>query len=58
MTKPVLISCSGFECLDFKEIKAHIISYQEAQTIPDCVRYIIGVSCYNFKSQMNILASF
>ena len=22
---------------------AHIINYQEAQTIPDCIRYIIGV---------------
>ena len=28
-----------------------------SQTIPDCVRYIIGVFCYNFKSQTNILAS-
>ena len=32
---------------------AHISSYQEAQTIPDCIRYIIGVFCYNFKSQTN-----
>ena len=30
----------------------------EAQTIPDCIRYIIGVFCYNFKSQTNILASY
>ena len=22
-----------------------------SQTIPDCIRYIIGVFCYNFKSQ-------
>ena len=28
-----------------------------SQTIPDCIRYIIGVFCYNFKSQTNILAS-
>ena len=35
-------------------------SHTEAypKTIPDCIRYIIGVSCYNFKSQMNILASY
>ena len=26
-----------------------------SQTIPDCIRYIIGVFCFNFKSQMNIL---
>ena len=38
--------------------KAHIISYHEAQTIPDCIRYIICVFCYNFKSQTNILASY
>ena len=29
-----------------------------AQTIPDCIRYIVGVLCYNFKSQTNILASY
>ena len=29
-----------------------------SQTIPDCKRYIIGVFCYNFKSQTNILASY
>ena len=28
------------------------------QTIPDCIRYIIGVTCYNTKSQTNILASY
>ena len=28
------------------------------KTIPDCIRYIIGVFFYNFKSQMNILASY
>ena len=26
-----------------------------SQTIPDCIGCIIGVFCYNFKSQMNIL---
>ena len=28
------------------------------QTITDCIRYIICVFCYSFKSQMNILASY
>ena len=28
-----------------------------SQTTPNCIRYIIGVFCYNFKSQTNILAS-
>ena len=27
-----------------------------SQTIPDCIRYIIDILCYNFKSQTNILA--
>ena len=26
---------------------AHIINYREAQTIPNCMRYIIGVFCCN-----------
>ena len=30
---------------------AHIINYREAQTIPDCTRYIIGVFCNNFKDE-------
>ena len=34
----------------------HNLSFP-AQTILDCIRYIIGVFCYNFKSQTNILAS-
>ena len=29
-----------------------------SQTIPDCIRYIIGVFWYSFKLQMNILASY
>ena len=29
-----------------------------SQTIPDHIRYISGVFCYNFKSQTNILASY
>ena len=54
MTKPVLVSCFGLKPWTVK--KAHIISNQEAQTVPDCIRYIIGVFCYNLKSQTNILA--
>ena len=69
-----LVSCFGFECLDFKEssygqlpgslspdykcLHARQIPHQlsfPSQTIPDCIRYIIGVFCYNFKSEMNIL---
>ena len=26
--------------------------------IPDCIRYIIGLFCYNIKSQTNILVSY
>ena len=37
-----LVSCFGLEC--------------PQKTIPHCIRYIIGVLCYNFKSQTNILA--
>ena len=56
MTKPVWSHVLVLSAWTLK--KAHIISYQEAQTIPDCLRYIIGVSCYNFKSQTNIRASY
>ena len=40
MTKPVwhgLVSCLGIKC--------------PQKNIPDCVRFIIDVLCYNFKSQ-------
>ena len=47
MTKPVwshgLVSGFGLECLDVKDRN----SCQEAQTIPDCIRYITGVFCSN-----------
>ena len=36
---------------------SHKLSFS-SQTIPDFIRYIIGVFCYNFKSPMNILASY
>ena len=38
---------------DYKYLHARQIPHQlnfPSQTIPDCIRYIIGVSCYNFKS--------
>ena len=67
MTKPVWSHVLALSAWTLK--KSLIISYQETrqiyhqqaftfQTIPDCTRYIIGVFWYNFKSQMNILASY
>ena len=43
---------------DYKYLHARQIPHQlsfHSQTIPDCIRYIIGVFCNNFKSQTNIL---
>ena len=43
---------------DYKYLHARKIPRQlnfTSQTIPDCTRYIIGVFCYNFKSEKNIL---
>ena len=37
---------------------SHVLASSALPTIPDCIRYIIGVFCYNFKSQTNILASY
>ena len=70
MTNP-LVSCFGLEFLGFEENYIvscqealaqirNICMLQKFltncfQTIPDCIRYIIGVFCYYFKSQMNIL---
>ena len=42
-----------------------VLNYEESSynhlpgspTTPDCIIYIIGVFCYNLKSQTNILAS-
>ena len=45
---------------DYKYLLARQISYQlsfPSQTMPHCIRYIIGVFCCNFKSQTNIHAS-
>ena len=53
MNKPVWSHVLTLSALD-----SNIFGYQEAQTIPDCIRYIIGVFFYNFKSQTNILASY
>ena len=52
MTKPVWSHVLALSAWTLK------IALKEVQTIPDCIRYIIGVFCYNFKSQMNILASY
>ena len=41
-----------------KPVWSHVLASVPSQTIPDCIRYIIGVFCYNFKSQTNILASY
>ena len=50
---------------DYKYLHARQIPCQlslpkptASQTIPDYIRYTIGVFCYNFKSQTNILASY
>ena len=44
---------------DYKYLHARQIYQQLSfpfQTIPDCIKYIIGVCCYNFNSHTNILA--
>ena len=38
-----------------KPVWSHVLDSSALKTIPDCIRYIIGVLCYNFKSQTNIL---
>ena len=46
---------------DCKYLHARQIPHQlsfPSQTIPVYIRYVIGVFCYNFKSQTNILASY
>ena len=57
-------SCShlpGSLSPDYKYLHPRQIPYQLmflSQTIPDCIRYIIGIFSCDFKSQMNILASY
>ena len=41
-----------------KPVWSHVWPSVPSQTIPDCIRYIIGVFCNNFKSVTNILASY
>ena len=42
-----------------KPVWPHVLALSALPTIPDCIiRYIVGVFCYNFKSQTNILASY
>ena len=55
MTKPVWSYVLALSVWTLKI--AHNNQLPEAQTIPDCIKYII-VFCYNFKSQKNILASY
>ena len=43
-----IIVWSHFLSWTWKVAHIDLISYWEAQTIPDCIRYIIGVFCYNF----------
>ena len=47
---------------DYKYLQARQISHLllnfPSQTIPDCIQHIIGVFCYNFKLEKNILASY
>ena len=46
---------------DYKYMHVKHIPHQlslPTQTIPDLIRYIIGVFCYNCKSPRNILASY
>ena len=54
MTKPVWSHGLALSAWTLK--KAHIFCCHDAT--PDCIRYIIGVFCCNFKSQTNILASY
>ena len=37
---------------------SHGLALMISQSIPDCIRYIIGVFCYNFNSQTNILTPY
>ena len=41
-----------------KPVWSHVLALSALPTIPDCIKSIIGVFCYNFKSQANILASY
>ena len=47
----------GYKYLHTRQIPLQLTSFPSL-TIPDCIRYIIGVFCCNFKSQTNVLASY
>ena len=52
-------SQSGSQSPEYKYVFANQIPHQltcPSQTIPDRIRYTVGVFCYDVKSQMNILA--
>ena len=73
-TKPVWSHVLPLSGRTLEKVHMLVVSCQEAspqvtnicmqgelltfETRPDCIRYIIGVFCYNFKSQTNILASY
>ena len=64
------LECLEFEESSYRQFRGSLSPYYQdlharqilhqlsfhSQIIPDCIRYIIGVFCYNFKSQTNILA--
>ena len=54
------ISTDGATVIDCEVLNYEESSYNHlpgSPTTPDCIIYIIGVFCYNLKSQTNILAS-
>ena len=70
MTNPVWSYVLALSAWTSKKAHMLVVACQESrlqisackaipsQTIPDCIRSVIGVFCYNFKSQRNILASY
>ena len=56
MIKPISSHLPGSMSPDYRYLHARQMSHQLGfpfQTVSDCIRYIIGVFCCNFKSQMN-----
>ena len=45
------------EVLNYEESSYTSNHLPGSPTTPDCIIFIIGVFCYNLKSQMNIIAS-
>ena len=38
-----------------KPVWSHVLASSALPTIPDCIRYIIGVFCYNFNHRQTFL---